>query len=231
MKMLARLLPVALGAACGGGLAPMPIPAGLAPAGEAAAIAWADSTRPAESRDVRFRFLFQDDRSSAGGRGRARLALPDSIRFDVRGPLGSGQAAAFVVGDTAIWAEPEEDVKKLVPNFPLFWAMLGIVRRPDSGSHVRTLRDGTVTAWQFASGGDTVEYVRLASPEPRLIAEVRERGRRVGRVETRFGTDGLPSSSRLVVPGKARLDLTFYQNTKAGVLAPETWARPAPAQQ
>ena len=44
---------------------------------------------------------------------RARLALPDSVRFDVVGPLGSGRAAAFVIGDSSIWADPEEDVKKL----------------------------------------------------------------------------------------------------------------------
>jgi hypothetical protein len=219
-------------AGCGGmNLAPLPVPAGMAPAREAQATAWADSTRPADARDIRFRFQFQDERGSAGGSGRARLALPDSLRFDVRGPLGSGRASAFVAGDTSIWAEPEEDVRKLVPNYPLFWAMLGIARAPEPGSTVRTLADGTVTAWQFVTGGDTVEYVRLDAPGGRLLAEVRQAGRRIGRVETSFGPDGMPSTSRLIVPsGPARLDLTFSQNTKAGLFAPETWTRPAPVQ-
>jgi hypothetical protein len=219
-------------AACGGvSLAPLPMPAGMVPASEAQAAAWADSTRPVEARDIRFRWQFQDERGSAGGSGRARFAMPDSLRFDVRGPLGSGRASAFVAGDTSMWAEPEEDVRKLVPNYPLFWAMLGIARAPEPGSAVRTLADGTVTAWQFVAGGDTVEYVRFEAPAGRLLAEVRQAGRRIGRVETTFGSDGLPSTSRLIVPsGPARLDLTFSQNTKAGPFAPETWTRPAPAQ-
>jgi hypothetical protein len=216
---------------CGGSLAPLPVPAGLAPASIADASAWADSTRPAEPRDIRFRLQFQAERGSTGGSGRARLALPDSLRFDARGALGSWRAQAFVAGDTAMWAEPEEDVRKLVPNYTLFWAMLGIARAPAAGSTVRTLTDSSVTAWQFVIGRDTVEYVRLGAPAGRLLAEVRQAGRRVGRVETSFGADGLPATSRLIVPsGPARLDLTFFQNTKAGALAPETWTRPAPAQ-
>jgi hypothetical protein len=226
-----RILP--LGAivlvACGGSLAPLPIPAGLAPATVEEATAWAAATRPAENREIRLRFSFQDEQGSAAGRGRARLALPDSIRFDVVGPLGSGRASAFVIGDTAIWADPEEDVRKLVPNYPLFWAMLGIARSPAPGSTVRKVADGIITAWQFVSGGDTVEYVREAGTAGRLIAEVRQNGRRIGRVETKFGPDGLPSSSRLVVTQRpAKLDLTFLQNQKAAAFAPDTWTRPVP---
>ncbi len=226
-----RILPCAaiLAAACGGGLAPLPIPVGLAPATVEEATQWAVSTRPAENREIRFRVSFQDEQGSAGGRGRARLALPDSIRFDVVGPLGSGRAAAFVTGDTAIWAEPEEDIRKLVPNYPLFWAMLGIARAPLPGSTVRKVADGIITAWQFVSVGDTVEYIREAWPTGRLIAEVRRGGRRIGRVETKFGGDGLPVSSRLVVTERpTKLGLTFIQNQKAAPFAPDTWIRPAP---
>jgi hypothetical protein len=220
-----------LAAGCGGGLAPMPIPAGLAPAAAGEAQRWAEATRPGERRDIRFRWKFQDERGSAGGRGRVRFAPSDSLRFDLAGPLGSGRAAAFVLGDTAIWTDPEKDVGKLVPDYPLFWAMLGIARAPGPGSSVRTRSDAAVTAWQFASGGDTVEYVRESAGAGRLLAEVRRAGKRVGRVETRFGADGMPLSARLVVTSRpARLDLTFYQNTKASAFAPDTWVRPAPAE-
>lgn len=205
------------------------MPVALAPATTDEALRWAASTRPTENREIRFRLSFQDEQGSAGGRGRARLALPDSIRFDVVGPLGSGRASAFVAGDTAIWAEPEEDVRKLVPNYPLFWAMLGIAQAPRPGSSVRKVADGIITAWQYASAGDTVEYIRESGPEGRLIAEVREKGKRIGRVETRFGPDGMPVSSRLVVTERpARLDLKFIQNQKATSFAPDTWTRPAP---
>jgi len=205
------------------------MPAGLAPATPTEAVAWARSTLPAENREIRFRWKFQDEQGSAGGRGRARLALPDSVRFDVVGPLGSGRAAAFVAGDTALWADPQEDVQKLVPNYPLFWAMLGIARGPGPGSTARKFADGTITAWQFVAGGDTLEYVRETGTANRLIAEVRQAGKRLGRVETKFGPDGLPASSRLVVRSPAaKLDLTFYQNEKARPFAPDTWTRPAP---
>jgi hypothetical protein len=207
------------------------LPAGMAPANLADAKTWTATTRPEDNREIRFRWQFRDESGSASGRGRARLALPDSLRFDVAGPLGSGRAAAFVSGDTALWADPEEDVHKLVPNYPLFWAMLGIARVPSTTGEVRRIADGTVVAWQFTAGGDTVEYVREAGPVGRLIAEVRQRGKRLGRVETKFGPDGLPASSRLIVENRpARLDLTFYQNAKAHPFAADTWTRPAPSE-
>jgi hypothetical protein len=222
---------VLLAGGCGGGLAPLPMPTGLAVASPEEAARWAASTLPPENRDLRFRWKFQDERGSAAGRGRARLALPDSLRFDVAGPLGSGRAAAFVSGDTALWADPEEDVKKLVPNYPLFWAMLGIARAPAAANSVRKFADGTISAWQFVSGRDTVEYVRETGPPARLIAEVRQGGKRIGRVVTSFGPDGLPVSSRLVVTDRpAKLDLAFYQNAKARPFEADTWTRPAPAQ-
>ena len=225
LPLLAALL---LPAACGGGLAPMPLPTGMAPATLAEGARWADSTRPAENRDLRFRWNFQDQHgSTAGGRGRARLALPDSIRFDAAGALGVGHAAAFVIGDSALWTDPEEEVQKLVPNYPLFWAMLGIARRPGNGGSIRHFGDGTITAWQFALGQDTVEYVREYGAAPRLVAEVRQGGARVGRVETKIGPDGLPTRSRLIVAHPpSKLELTFYQNAKARPFAPDTWTRP-----
>jgi len=147
-------LAAALLVACGGAnLAPLPIPAGLAPAAVEEAAAWAAATRPAENRELRLRFSFQDEQGSAAGRGRARLALPDSIRFDVVGPLGSGRAAAFVIGDTAIWSDPEEEVRKLVPNYPLFWAMLGIARSPAPGAPYGRLQTALLLLGNLSRGG------------------------------------------------------------------------------
>ncbi|HJR33366.1 MAG TPA: hypothetical protein VJ817_00320, partial [Gemmatimonadales bacterium] len=61
-----RCLPLAaaLLLACGGTLAPLPIPAGLAPATVEEAEAWAAATRPAENREIRLRFSFQDEQGS-----------------------------------------------------------------------------------------------------------------------------------------------------------------------
>jgi hypothetical protein len=231
LPLLGTLLLVTACAA--GGLAPLPIPTGMAPATPAEAARWADSTLPADNRDLRFRWKFQDQHgATASGRGRVRLALPDSVRFDAAGALGMGRSAAFVVGDSARWAEPEQDVQQLVPSYPLFWAMLGIARPPAPGSSARRFSDGTLTAWQFSLGQDTVEYVRENAPVPRLIAEVRQAGKRLARVETKFGPDGLPASSRLiVVHPTSKLELTFSQNVKAAPFAPDTWTRPTPPAQ
>ena len=228
------LFPVILicAVACATGrLQPLPMPVGMAPAELSAAVHWTDSTRPAENREIRFRWKFQNaSEGSVGGRGRLRLALPDSIRLDAAGPLGVHASAALVVSDTTLWADPEQDVQRLVPNYQLFWAMLGIARVPRGTERVRHFADGTLTAWQFSGGQDTVEYIRENGAVSRLIAEVRQAGQRLGRVETKFGPDGLPVSSRLIVPHPAsRLDLTFYQNVKARPFAPDTWTRPAPA--
>jgi len=181
----------------------------------------------ADATDIRFRFRFQDQ----GGRGRARFAPRDSIRFDVQGPLGMGRATAFIVGDSAAWTQPEDEIHKLVPNYPLFWAMLGIARPPAPGSSVRGFQDARVIVWQFAVGQDTVEYVLERGETPRLYAEVRQGNQRIGRVETRLGPDGFPSSSRLTVLHPAtRLDLMFQQHTKVASFAPDIWSRPAPSE-
>jgi len=214
--------------ACGGaGSIDLPRPATFASADPALAVAWADSTIPQEARDVRFRWSIRDDRGAAGGRGRVRFARPDSARLDARGPLGSGQAAAFVSGDSALWAEPEEDVRRLVPNYPIFWAMMGIARAPEPRDLVRRYVGPSYVAWQYVRGVDTVDYVHETNPKHRLIVEVREGREKVGVVETLFGADGLPASSRLIVPSvPARLDLTFYSNVKADRFAPDTWTPP-----
>lgn len=190
---------------------------------------WAESTGITENRLVRFRFQYRDDRGAAGGRGSIRLTPGDSLRFDVIGALGVGRGAAFVLGDSAIWVEPEDEITKLVPNYPLLWAMLGLARTPAGGALVRHFRDDRVEAWQFASGADTVEYVRTSGSGGRLIAEVRQAGRRIGRVETVFGADGLPVSSRLVVPSApARLDITIVSTETGTVFEADIWAPPPP---
>lgn len=190
---------------------------------------WAAATGITANRLVRFRFQYRDDRGAAGGRGSIRLTPGDSLRLDVIGALGAGRGAAFVLGDSAIWVEPEDEISRLVPNYPLLWAMLGLARKPPKGATVRHYRDDRLEAWQFASGPDTVEYVRMSGSAGRFIAEVRQAGKRIGRVETRFGADGLPVSSRLVVPSApARLDISIVAIETGTVFEPDIWARPTP---
>src|ERR671925_1659626 len=79
------------------------VPEGATPVNREQVNVWVSQTIPPGHRLHRFKWLFQDERSSAGGRGSARIAPPDSLRFDVAGPFGSGASAAAVVGDSALW--------------------------------------------------------------------------------------------------------------------------------
>jgi len=201
----------------------------MLPADSGAGVAWARETRLETNRLVRFRFQYRDEQGAAGGRGSIRITPGDSLRFDVIGALGVGRGAAFVRGDSAVWVQPEEEIAKLVPNYPLLWAMLGIAREPAPGAEVSRFVDAQVLAWQFVRGADTVEYVRTGAPGGKLIADVRQSGQRIGRVETLFGPDGIPVSSRLVVPsGPARLDLTYTSTTAPLTLEAATWDPPPP---
>jgi hypothetical protein len=202
-------------------------PVGLEPVSTEQVDQWVHATIPPDPWLLRFKWLFRDERSSAGGRGSARIAPPDSLRFDVSGPFGSNATAAAVTGDTAVWTEPEDAIKKLVPNYPLLWAMLGIARPPQSGERLEGLSDDHTLAWRYVQDGDTVEYVRTSNSPVRLRAEVRNGSKVVGRVETELDANGFPRTARLTVPSvPARLDLTFTSTSRTEPFAPSIWAPP-----
>jgi hypothetical protein len=208
--------------ACRGTPGPV-IPVDAAPVNREQVTAWVSATLPSEKRLHRFKWLFQDERSSAGGRGSARIAPPDSLRFDVAGPFGSGAASAAVIGDRPLWAEPPDAVAKLVPNYPLLWALFGVARLPDEGDSLSGIVRGEVTAWRYAGRADTVSYMRTTGKAGKLVAEVRHSGELVGRAETTLDANGAPLTSRLVVPSvPAKLALTFL-STGRTEFAPDIW--------
>ncbi len=200
------------------------MPAGAQPLSEAQVAQYVASTVPKDRRIHKFKWLFRDEKSSAGGRGSARIAPPDSLRFDVAGPFGSGASSAAVVGETPLWIEPPDAIKKLVPNYPLLWAMFGIARMPAAGADVRGLQDERTTAWEYVEGTDTIAYVRTQGRPERIVTTVRRAGELLGRAETTLDSLGAPVSARLTVPSvPARLDLTFLSTTRAD-FAPDIWA-------
>jgi hypothetical protein len=214
---------VILALACGPRAPGSLVPVGAAPVDRAQVEAWAAGSSAKGHQLHRFRWQLQDERGAAGGRGTARLAAPDSVRLDVSGPLGSGRGSAVVVGDSALWTDPEDVIERLVPSFPLMWAMFGMMRLPPDGAALRGLSDSSVTVWEAASGADTVAWVRQRAPS-RLLAEVRAAGKVVGRVETELAPDGRPLSSRLTVPSvPARLDLTFTSSTASEPFPGSLW--------
>jgi hypothetical protein len=204
------------------------VPAGAQPVSADQVAQWVAGTVPKDHRLHRFKWLFRDENSSAGGRGSARIAPPDSMRFDVAGPFGSGASSAAVVGETPLWTEPPDAIKKMVPNYPLMWAMFGVARMPTAGAAVRGLQDERMTAWQYAEGSDTIAYVRTPGRPERMVTTVRRAGELLGRAETTLDSLGAPVSARLTVPSvPARLDLTFLSTARAD-FAPDIWNRHQP---
>jgi hypothetical protein len=220
----ALLVYVAL-AVCGCHAAPgAVVPEGATPVNREQVSQWVSSTIPPGPRLHRFKWLFQDERSSAGGRGSARIAPPDSLRFDVAGPFGTGASSAVVIGNDPVWVEPPDAIKKLVPNYPLMWAMFGVARMPEDGEELRGLNHDGVTVWQYAGPADTIDYLRSTGPSGRFVAEVHRAGELVGRVETTLDSAGRPVKARLTVPSvPAKLDLTFLSTAQAN-FASDIWA-------
>jgi hypothetical protein len=211
-----------VGAGCRAAPGPL-VPVGARPVSEAQVSEWVASTVPSDHQLHRFKWLLQDERASAGGRGSARIAPPDSLRFDVAGPFGSGAGSAVVIGDRAVWMEPPDAIAKLVPNYPLMWAMFGIARMPPEGAALRGLATDSLTAWQYAGTSDTVDYLRSSGNPGRFVAQVHRAGELIGQAETTLAPDGTPLKSRLTVPSApARLDLTFLSTTRAS-FAPDLW--------
>lgn len=202
--------------------APAPvIPVALTSVSLDSTMAWSGATAPAGRWLHRFKWQYQDDRSAQGGRGSAHIAGPDSIRFDVAGPLGVSPAAALIVGDTARWVRPEDAIQKLVPSYPLMWALFGVARAPADATPILAGRAGTTDVWRAVAGADTIDWSRSAH---RLVAEVRRGGAVVGRAECRFGPDGQVSTARLTMPAvPARLDLTFTLSEASARFPADVW--------
>jgi len=190
---------------------------------------WTAATAPNGHQLTRFRWLFNDGQASVGGQGSARIAGPDSMRFDIAGPWGIGGAAAMVIGDQAQWVQPPEIIARLIPSYPLMWAMFGVMRPPPPGARSRGRQDGGSTTLEWVQGADTVRYARRSGSAGTLRAQWQRAGITMGVVETRLDADGAPVSARLTVPSvPARLDLTIVADSSFPAFPPSVWAPPAP---
>jgi hypothetical protein len=204
----------------------------VAPASRDTAVQWAQSTLPRTSTLIRFRWRYQDERVKYAGRGSARIAPPDSMRFDYAGPLNLGSGAAVIIGDSVLWADPDKDFRSLVPAIPMLWAALGIVRPPAEQAQVfgtelvDSLAQRRRVVWRFVQGEDTLDYVVTDSAGLRslLEAEWRRRGKLVARSRSKLDTGQRPASARVDFPeAPARFELTVGVVDTTAVLPPNLW--------
>lgn len=189
---------------------------------------WVAASTPVGHQVIKFRWQIQDDRGAAGGRGSARISARDSVRLDVAGPLGSGRGAAVVIGDSARWTDPPDVVRRLVPSYPLMWAMFGVMRLPPPGAVSHGVADSAGVAWEWASGADTLRY-DWRQGGVRLIAEARRAGELIGRVETTRDASHRLIRSQLVVPSvPSKLTITYSESASTEPFPPSLWLPPEP---
>ncbi|HEX3928349.1 MAG TPA: hypothetical protein VHW65_10155 [Gemmatimonadales bacterium] len=227
MRAFASLAVVVSVTACAGGLSVPPVPAGQRPATEAQVATWVAATRPTRNEKIYMHFRVDNGNGAAGGHGTVSVAPPDSIAFGFAGPLGARNGAGVVLGDSLAWGVPEEDVRNIVPNYPLFWAMLGVARPPAAGSTLTGLDDAKVRAWRYVRGRDTVDYVQTRSGIPEFYAYVRQNGKPLGRVVARLDASGQVISARLVIlTTPYKLDITFDSVKYIPSFPKDTWNAP-----
>lgn len=208
------------------------VPVPLAPLERDSAVVWARTTLPPTPSAIRFRWHYQDEHVKYAGRGTARIAPPDSMRFDYAGPLGLGSGAAVVIGDSVLWADPEKNFRSLVPAIPMLWAALGMIRPPAADADVAgaELTDSGSTrrrvVWRFTQLGDTLDYLATDSAGRTVLleAEWRRRGERVARSRTSLDARQRAASARVDFPsGGARFELTVVAIDTATVITPALW--------
>lgn len=223
LRALSYIAACAFLVACPGPPPPPLIPQPLAPASRDSAAAWTRARQPLEPLVIRFRWRYQDERGRYAGRGSARIAPPDSLRFDWAGPLGLGSGAAVLIADRVEWADPESNFRSLVPAVPMLWAAIGFVLPPAADAEVFGFADTLAgrTLWRFASGGDTLDYVAMAAAPPALAAEWRRRGVVVARSQAQLGVG---QQARVDFPeGPARFELTVVAIDTAVGFPPALW--------
>jgi len=199
------------------------VPDPLSPATAEGALEWTRTTLPRGTEAIRFHWRYRDERMQVGGRGTARIAPPDSMRFDYAGPLNMGQGAAVVIGDSVRWADPADNFRSLVPAVPMLWVALGTVRPPAPGATVYGGGDSTRRLWRFVQGADTLEYAMGGAPLV-LDAQWRRGGQVVAVSHTTFDDHARPLGARVDFPeAKGRFELTVVAVDTTALVPPALW--------
>ncbi len=206
-------------------------PASIAPSGlEAVEVEvvrqWVSNYLPDSARRYELRWRFHTPKGSTAGRAAVRVSPPDSLRFDYRGPLGRS-GAAVVVGDSVVWAEPQEETGELMPVAPLFWAGLGLPPGPPANARVFA-RDGpSGRAWRYVLSGDTLDFVEVGQVPEHLLSQLRS-GRILATAAVRFRPGSrLPIEGEMIFPPEGALfRFTVEAIESVASFDPSIWRRP-----
>ena len=200
---------------------------GLEPVSRDSVDAWLGPYRPDGPLRYDLKWRFINQKGSTAGRAAVRVAPPDTMRFDYRGPFGRS-GAAVIVADSVLWAAPEKDTRDLLPAAPLLGAALGILRPPPAEAALFGRAGVAQHVWRYAMARDTMDFVEAGPDAARLLMEVRRAGRIVASLQLTFQ----PGTRR---PGETRV--RFPQDGSAPVFPgegikhvapfdPSTWRHP-----
>ncbi len=223
---LASLTVAAVLAGCVGGLQSI-APVGLEPASPEDVMPWIVEGIPRHPLQYDLRWRYETQRGRSAGRAVVRFAPPDTLRFDYRGPFGRS-GAALVIGGTAVWSEPEEDVRNLLPIVPLFWAALGVAVKPADGAEVFALATTNWRAWRYLEAHQVSDFIWTPAAPSRFQAEVRQDGRIMGAVDVQLSNGSrLPAQASMVFPRDAsRFSITVQSIDTVTAFDADTWKRP-----
>ncbi|HXY19794.1 MAG TPA: hypothetical protein VEH83_07330 [Gemmatimonadales bacterium] len=211
-------------AACGRPPEPV-VPAGtylpVSPREFAAAAA---RTLPAAPALLTIRWRYDDGDTPVTGRGAVRLAPPDSLRLDVGVPV-VGRATLVLAGDSA-WSKPGSLVRQVLPNRSLVWAMLGVVRPPDSVASVERAETSDHHVYRVTDGDGVVTTLELRGDT--LLGATAARGERaIGRLSlTRDSTGAVVRAETVDLEHSIRFVLDVDRRESGGAFPSEIWRRP-----
>jgi hypothetical protein len=202
-------------------------PANLAPLAGDSVAQWAATLQPHVRLHYDLRWRFENSNGRAAGRAAVRYAPPDTLRFDYRGPFGRS-GSALVVGQEAVWAEPEGDFRDLIPVAPILWASLGIAQPVPDGVEILGREEPGRRAWRYVDGNEELDFIHEQGPPPRFLAELRRDGRILGVARVDLAPPAGPATTadmRFPRDG-SRFTLSVQRVDTVAAFGPETWRRP-----
>jgi hypothetical protein len=152
------------------------------------------------TRQITFRWEYNEESIVARGEGVARLASPDSARLDFFVDGGFGNGHVLVFGDRVI-APGGDMVAKMIPSPPMLWAAVGRLAVPPSADTTAAVDGSRLRADIGSDPGwrATFEGARLISLEHVEGGHVTETVTRASDGTVRYSNPGTRRTLRITV--------------------------------